>query len=211
LAILGILLVFALFFVKWDIGPYFNEFPSFVSEYKQSDSYWVSAIIAGYYGATNTEIFPEYNIYIVTIIFLLPLCGYYAYYYPFGLSCEFRPVNEEKNVIDLFAEKKRLAEKSGDRWDVDLKVSAGKHISEYSLKFENPSGTEIYHVQTYTDKDEKFDPHNNTLTVQSERDDDFVVGIYLQETTGITGSDRELKIREVTTGKCLTTVTLGRD
>lgn len=198
----------AIFLFKYNWAPYYSELPTFISEYKESDTYWISALIGAYYGTSEIQIIPDYTMLTISAIFLLPIIGHYIYYRPFGLSCKYRPVDRQRNVLDTFAHRENIVEKEDGEWAVDLQVTAGRHINEYDLKFEPPNSCEIYFVDYQTDKVQSFDEKENVLCVESEREDDFIVGVYISDNGGLCGGNQSFVVIEEETGRILTKVTL---
>lgn len=189
-------------------GPYADELPAFITEYKKSDTYWLSAVIGAYYGASGLKLVPGYNPIILGLIFFVPPILYFVLYRPYGINCYYRPVDSSRSVIDTFAQRENIAQKEDGDWTIDLQIKAGSHIDKYSLEFDVPPGAEIDFVDYQSNKVQEFDDLDNELKINSTRDDDLVVGVYVSESDGALDDDRDFNVNETTSGRTLTTISL---
>jgi hypothetical protein len=105
--VLSVLIIAIIILLYQNKSYILEELPAFVEEYKKSNFYWISAFIGGIYGSTGS-ILQKYSTLIVLLIFILPAVSYYIYGKPFGLWCEYSPVDKDKNLIDSVRKKKMI-------------------------------------------------------------------------------------------------------
>lgn len=182
----------------------YDEFPAFVNEYRQSNLYWISALVGAFFG--SSDILSSYSTEILSIIFFVPILGYYLKYQPFGLKCSYSPVDEERGFVDTYLRKKRIAKMENGEAIIKLEVEAGHHLKEYSIGFEEPTDTRIRHAQYQSNKVQEYDDENDVLIVSGEGRDHFTVGIVVEDDGYDKVGSEPFRVRELSTGAILTEV-----
>lgn len=188
-------------------NAFVEDFWHFISRYKSSNTYWLSAFGGAVYGSINVELVQGWSMELLLLIFFLPPAIFYGVHRPFGLTCSYRPVDRERGIVDLAGRNDNIAQKDKDGWEVDLEIEASERIDKYAIDLNPPPGIEIYFVDSFSDKME-YDDERDKIEVESDRQDNFVAAIYLSESSAESlGSDNTLFV-ENDSGHVLTEITL---
>lgn len=203
----GILVVFALAGVALILSQNWSHhsdvLPAFVREYKKSNTYWISAFVGAIYGSLEITILEEWRIIAILLVFVGPIIIHYTIYKPFGLDCEYTPITDDYNLIDSLKRKNQTAKMTEGECEIPLNIHAGKHLTEYKIKFEAPNDTEIRFVDHYSDKIQEYDEKRDVMSIKGVGEDQVAVLVYVEEDHFDPRGAEPFRIREYDTEQIL--------
>ncbi|WP_147301999.1 hypothetical protein [Haloferax sp. Atlit-4N] len=196
--------------LKRDFRGETDRIIAFVDDYRTSTVYWSSSFVGGLLGTASPSSWKPYSTAVVGGIFLLPVFSYYYLKKPFGIYCEYRPVDPEEARVDMFAESNQIVEltQGEETYDIDLKFTSDKHINQVKVRLRPPEGSEIYFVDPV--EGVTFNQNDNRLTIKMDGGEEPVIGVYVQPLKNRLSTSRthEFRVVEEHSGETIEKVTL---
>jgi hypothetical protein len=158
-----------------------REFTEFSTYYRSSRTWWITSVV----GATLAAIIGGTNQLangFVAMVFIAPAIGYYWWFSPFGLKCEYTQADEETNP-------ERECYPRAGKYTVPLEMTPGASVIDYRLDVHTPAGAEIVNIDGHLSH---LDDQRQILYGVAEESGETAVDVLYVEKTGSIAPDGEL-------------------
>lgn len=161
-----------------------REFDEFVASYRVSRVWWFSSLFGAMFAATIGGSSGGLMLSVLAFsIFVVPPIIYYRRYSPFGLRCEYLPVDGNQS------EGQQVCRPTNGVYTVLLEVETGANVRDYQLDVHTPSGATVDSIDGNIFQ---LDNERQVLYGVAEEDPEVYTEALYIEKTGSISPDGEL-------------------